>query len=857
MLTRWFLNTLLIIFGILVLLFGGYWWWSIQPDDIELSGVETREVTLDNGLQLTLIADPDAPAARLDWTWEQGVAHEPAQAPGIQELTTHVLLYGDTPTGVRHLRTRAQRDPDGRVVVRTDRYHTAVHYETSAPVFDQEVRHFGQLLANPAWPLDGIAVERSRLAHYQGGLERLTATEWMALSAELGVQTGDSADVEPIWPGLNNTGVARELTRYAAERLVPGRMAVSLRAPESLNALEALGRDAFSELSGESGDNSTGSVKWQWGDGRLIRLPVTELRHSVDPEDAVPELRFLYPWRLEAADRDDADRLVQWLNTPYEQSPARRLVSDGLANELRAYRTDDALVVNLYGSELTNDDLAVIGATLNRFLAQVTLPVEPTSNELARADGVEIATDLRLSPRLLPDLGAVTILHHAGAEDAEPRIEPLPELTPDRALALGLPLDNRDPVTVEADLEPNDYELLGWQPQQLVADDRLTLWHYQDNRFGSQLVSAHVRLHWPVGYDRREQARWQRWAETQGPGWSEETLWAGQLAQTPAVGHSVTADEQGMVWQFTARWPDVETWLYQLFQAFPDARIERSAPRPETRADVRLMRDRADIAPPPVPERLDTLPVTVLLMGRVDANSARQFADWWQDERPDAVAEQPDPPADPFRLAAEHQVIELRPEDDRSVVTRFIQLPQHTLRTETLAAWTLPWVQERLTAAVRSEAFAGELAISMESPLGYPGLRLQLSSNEQDPGRLGLYGQAFWRQLESAVPELESERFDSSSRWRANLLRESAQSMPTLANYHWNDITAGRRHFNGRTLRAQVLEGTSSDGWAFFVNEWLFDTAARQMTVFEIGERWQEDYQEARTMPPGAVPWQE
>ncbi|TGG92497.1 insulinase family protein [Natronospirillum operosum] len=855
MLTKWFLHGLLAVVVLVLLTLGGLWWWSVQPADIRLTEAESRQLTLDNGMEVEVVSDPDAPAASLDWRWLSGTVEDPQDWPARHQLFSRVLFYGESDSGYRHLETRALRDPLGAVSTRVDRTHTHIQYQTSPSAFAEEVDYVARLLRSPTLPLEGIAYERGQLTGLDAAYDFMSPGEVARVSALL--QQG-LPDLPPLqhdmagWEGMSNEAVARELARYADDRLTAPLMQITLRAPMPLSELEALARETFGRLRDQAAEPSAESLP----EGPVAGLPdartePVSVNRELHPQ--APDLRLLYPWRLGSEQLDSADRLVNWFNQPYEEGITRQLQNAGIIEGLQARFNDDFLILDIDLASNDAADLNRLHSTLASFLAQLlNHPAAPT--RITRIAGEERVAealtlyDLDLDPTLLLQLDL------RGNAAASAGTLPEPDLT--QALTLQLPRSEPERSDDLPGVDPNEYELLGWQPGLLLDEEGATVWHYEDNRFGTTLASAHVRVHYPIGPDQREQERWRRWAYRHGPGWSNQIIWTDHHARTPAQGLRVEVDDQGVTWHYTDRWPEVEPWLYDLIQQLEGLAVELPEAMPEVRQPDRLMRERAGLLPVPQPEDLGRLRNTVLLSGRIPREDAGRFAEWLETQRPaEHMAEVPPRPDTLWRLDTGHRVAELSLNGGRSQVSRVLQVPEYNMRQRTLADWTFPWLEETLTMAVRGEEFGGELNMALRAPLGYTGLDIELSSQTQDPARLGLYLETFWVQLALAAEGLSSERFRASTQRRADLLRDAASTLPALAAYHWDDITAGRPHFNGRLQQARTLEGTNMDGWQFFVRQWLFDTNARQLTVYEIGADWADDYSSARQMPAGAREW--
>lgn len=857
MFTRWFLHILLLVVVIGALGLGGLWWWSLQVPSLDMQERVDRTVTLDNGLTAELVSDPDAPNAELAWYWETGTVSDPEDYPGLHQLFMRVLLYGESASGYRHLESQAGRDPMGSVQTHIDRTHSRVHYATSAAIFNEQVRHFGQLLQLPALPLEAIAYEREQLSGQDAAYRFLTPGEARTLSELMTSRLSDDFSLirdMSFWDNLSNDAIGRQLAQYANERLVGNLMTVTLRAPKSLEELEELANEAFgSQRIGSAQPASEG----QFG---LLADRLPDARYEPVSADTVmsgqvqqaPGWRLLFPWQLSQEQRPDARRLVSWFNSHYENAPPRQLRNAGLVVDITASYHDEFLVLNIEPTAAGITDPEPIHATLALFLAQLQNH-DNASTQVARLAGNTRAApeltvrDLSLDPTLFIQLDNLS-------SDATARNLSQPDLA--RALPIDLPQQAPERQRNRSEVSANAYELLGWQPRLLVDSPGVSLWHYEDNTFGSYLASVKVRIDLPLGRDQAYQARWRQWAERHGPGWTDRVIWTDQFAESAAQGLRISVDEHGITWHYTDYWSEVEPWLYEWVSALDDIAVTLPPAQTEHSETHRLIRERAGLIDPPTPEALNDRPLTLLLTGQVGDEDAFLLGQWLDDQRSEEqLTDQMTVAPLPAPLERRHRFAELNFSDDRSSVTRVFQLPTNDLRQQVLAHWALPWIQEVMTMAVREEDFAGEMAISLDAPVGHTGLEIRLSSARQDPARMGLYLEGFWQELSRSVDALSQERFGESVQAQANLLRNAAPTLPALANLHWEDISEGRPHFNGRVLRARALEGTNIEGWQYFMRQWLFDGNARQLTVFEIGDEWQDDYNEARSIPINAQPW--
>ncbi|WLD57592.1 hypothetical protein NFC81_12850 [Salinispirillum sp. LH 10-3-1] len=845
------MNGLLILVVLGILVGAGSWWVKSRPAAPALIALQQEVVRLDNGLEVHLVADPDAAQARLELYWEVGSLSDPADLPGLHDLMLRVLFYGETPQGYRHMETRAARDPLGDFVVQHGRTHSRIQLDTSPSVFTDEVRYLARLLQLPSLPLPAIDYERQRMPRLDPAYDFFGSAELRVLdelSAERSAYATNLMRDLDNWRSLSEEGVARQLSQRIAEKLHTGVLRVSLHAPLPADALRELA-DAFAGL--RSGTALP--------DHQLIYSPLVDVLQEpqvvrVRRAGLSNEMHILYPWRLRVEQREKADDAVRWLTSPYASGLKRRLREAGLITGISAHYNDEYFVVSLQTTAQGRSNEAVLYGSVSRFLAQIQNG--PEASELVR----RVAGDRRIAPELaIAGLGLdpslfVVMEMAPGAGNLNWRREAVVQGYAQRALPVELPVLAPTYTSDRPRFEANEYSLLGWQPDLLLSSPGLTFWHYEDNRYDTDLVSAHVRVNVPIGPDPARQAQWQAWAMEEPAWWNETAVWSAMSSRSLGSGLQVSADATGVTWQFTDSWPAVEQWTYDFLASLWGMQPQLPTLTDTANAAQRLVRQRAQWPELAVPEDMMQQPLTVLLSGRVDRSRASTLLTWLRAARQDVVVPvNTVNPASP--LPTRHHVAELEVSGATSSVTRFLQLPHNDLRHQVLAEWSTPWVEEVLQQVAQRQGFAGEVSVELVNPTGIPALQVTLSSSVQDPARLGLYLTTFWSELRQSLDQFNSARFQEGTGWQANILRAQPESLPLLARFYWNDISAGRMHFNGRLQRALVLEGTSLEGWQYFMRQWLLEGTARQLTVYEIGQDWREEYAQNRRLPAGSVAW--
>lgn len=851
MLTRWYLNGLLIFVLLSMLIGAGTWWLTSRSVTTDLVVAQQEVVRLDNGLVVHLVADPDATEARMDLHWEVGSLSDPTDLPGLHDLLLRVLFYGETPQGYRHMETRATRDPLGAFSVHAGRTHSQVRLDTSPSVFEDEVRNLARLLQSPVLPLPAIDYERQRMPRWDPAYNFFGSAELRVLEEVTSTASPYSARVQrdlDNWSSLSDEGVARQLMQRTAEKLHAGVLRITLRAPLSADRLRDLA-DAFADVR-----TGTALPDHQLHYSPLVDALAEPQVMRVRRAGLSNELHILYPWRLRTEQRDQADWALKWLMHPAPNGLASRLREAGLITGLSAHYNDEYLVVTLQTTAQGRTNEAVLYGTVSRFLAHIQHGLEASDTIRMIAGERRIAPELAVQGINLDPSLFVVLEMAPGAGNLNWRREAVAQGYMQRALTLDLPVLAPNIASDAIRFEPNEYRLLGWQPDLLLSTPALTFWHYEDNRYGTELVSAHFRVGVSIGPDPLRQARWQAWAKEQAVGWNETALWSSLSQRRNGTGLSVSVDASGVTWHFTDSWPVVEQWSYQFLDSLHGLQPQLPSLSDQSSAAQRLVRQRARWPDMVIPTDMLQQPITVLLSGRVDRTRADSLLAWLRTARTEAVTAVPTITA-ASPLPSRHQVAELNVNGATSRVTRYLQVPQNDMRHQVLAEWSTPWVEEVLQQVAQRQGFAGDVQVELVSPTGVPALQVTLSSTVQDPARLGLYLTTFWTELRQALDQYPHARFQEGTDWQAGILRAEPESLPLMARYHWQDISAERRHFNGRLQRALVLEGTSLEGWQYFMRQWLLEGTARQLTVFEIGEEWSDEYADNRRLPAGSVAW--
>lgn len=850
MLARWFLHGVSILVLVFMTVVGVLWWNHQQPTTINPLKAEQQSITLANGLRLHLQADPDAPHAEMVVDWTAGYVSEPTDLPGVHDLLLEALLHIESAAGHRHLANHLARDPLGDLTVTPQASHTRIRLQASPSVFLAEVQRMARLLHSPELPFPVIVNARYQLPDQSPAYGFLRPTEQRLLDdyvLDRFLAPGPVARSLDGWEGISDEGVARLVAQRASEKLSANLFDITLRAPLAMADLRAA-LPEFEELRAGTALPDAEQYAFSPMQEQLREPQIVRAREL----DLAPQMLLLYPWRLATEQRAEANELVRWAEAHYAGGLAERLVSNGLITHIEAHYNDEYFALHLTPTADGRANEAIIYSTASRFLAQ--LQNGPNANELIRrmaGDG-RIAGELALTELNLDPSLFVLLESGPGAGNYNWRVEPVMQGYAQRALTLSLPQVRPSYPVADIPFIPNTFELLGWQPELLLDSEALTVWHYADNQFDTALANMTVRVHLPIGHHPEVQAQWQQWAEQTPAWWTATAQWSQHGQPDSGRGLRVAVDEQGIVWSFTDTWSVVEAWAIEWRST-----LDRIAPEPAEPAEAkvvahRLMQARAELTPLQVPESLAEYPLTVLLSGRVDRARASGLVTPWRET--DVVAS-PAEVAAPEPLPTRHQVAEVEVPGDASRVVRILQIPQNDVRSTVLAEWALPWLQETLEGIARRQQFTGTVQVQLVRPTGIPALQVELSSSEQDPAMLGLYLNTIWAELRNAVAQFPVAVFQQSTQQRAALYRAPAESI-TLANqYFWQDISEQRAHFNGRLERSLILEGTSIEGWQYFMRQWLLEGVARQFTVYEIGAQWQEDYDRNRRLPAGSSLW--
>lgn len=820
---RWFINTLLAVLLLLPVIFGGIWWWSIQPPLLAFTEPEHRELTLAQGMQVQLLSDPELAHTHIEWRWAVGTSADPEDQLGRHQLFMNALTAGQYHAALPSLAVQMGQDPLGQFRVHLDRQHSLIQLNASVGATAHTLNYFARLLSQTDWAPELMRVQRESLTELDPAYAFIPVVEAQQID-RIRPMVRPLMQSTAVWQAREAEDLSRMLGRYLEGYFLPHWMTLSVRSPLPLAELEQLVRTDFAN-----------ALRRQPNREEATELPAQywTLRGAMSygleaAQTQSYNVRLMFPWSLSLALQPEVLPIVAWLNSPLPEAPRQQLREAGLLQDLKVQMTDEMLVFELRVEPAEEDRMPVVLASLQRLLGQML--------------SAQQRDRLRFDP------------HHFWQHDLRPsasnEVRELPSPDPVLALSLAQP-----PITLPlAPVSPtraSQYELIGRQPRLLRADADWRVWHLPDQHYGTRLT--HLSVHWPhpMGSDPLVHQHWQEWFERHGPGLNEAVWQAQQQDFSGAQGFRVEVDATGIHWHLTHDWPTLERWLPRWLAQMQQPMLD-PPPAPEPSLPVqRLLKDRAQLSAPPALSAQPAGPIQLLVSGRVEATDVMQ---WLAPMAVSAVAPNAAPPS-AWRLAEGHQLAELEAPSGTSRVSTWVELPSSDHRNHTLAEASLPWIQATLEQQLTSREVAAQLTVALTAPAGRLGLEVVLESSSVDPARLNLQLSALWRDLAEASQNKSVNTLRQTLQWRADRYRESPPSLAAASHFYWSDIVSQRLHFNGRLRSARTLESTNLDGWAFFMQQWLFATTARRLTVNEVGENWAQTYRELRRPPPDARPW--
>lgn len=210
----------------------------------------TREITLDNGLRVTLIHQPDADNASALIQFDVGSHDEPEAYPGLAHLLEHLLFAGGRDfAGEERLLIWAQR-VGGQVNATTRLRQSAYFFEVPAPLFHDGLQRMRDMVLHPELALSAIAQEISVIDAENNMIQQHAPSQQEAAILHTAsapacfrrFHVGSAGHFGTALPALHEA-----ITRFHQRYYSPANARLWLQGPDALDEMESRARQFMAD----------------------------------------------------------------------------------------------------------------------------------------------------------------------------------------------------------------------------------------------------------------------------------------------------------------------------------------------------------------------------------------------------------------------------------------------------------------------------------------------------------------------------------------------------------------------------------------------------------------------------------
>eukprot|EP00927_Polykrikos_kofoidii_P005304 TRINITY_DN12106_c1_g1_i1.p1 TRINITY_DN12106_c1_g1~~TRINITY_DN12106_c1_g1_i1.p1 ORF type:complete len:1135 (+),score=186.34 TRINITY_DN12106_c1_g1_i1:27-3407(+) len=270
----------------------------VITDDVRAPAHDTRKyraLTLENGLQVLVVSDPQADVAASALTINRGTFHDPASRLGLAHFHEHMLFLGTERYPLEDEFSRFLGEYGGDSNAFTMAEHTTYHFKVASAHLEGALDRFAQFFVSPIF--DASCVEREMRSVDSESTNYSTEDSWRLLN----VLKSTAADAHPfsrfsignlLTLGADDLQAARsELVQWNREHYRADAMRLVIVGPQTVLELERLAVELFGTVpprddhddanSSTLGGPSTGHIE-PWPEsslGRLLRcVPLKDAR---------------------------------------------------------------------------------------------------------------------------------------------------------------------------------------------------------------------------------------------------------------------------------------------------------------------------------------------------------------------------------------------------------------------------------------------------------------------------------------------------------------------------------------------------------------------------------------------------
>nr|CDQ34657.1 Protease 3 precursor [Virgibacillus halodenitrificans] len=518
---------------------------TVSPNDTR----DYRALTLDNGLEVLLVSDPQADKAAAAMNVDVGSADDPDTTPGLAHFLEHMLFLGTDryPEADAYQNFISAHGGDHNAF--TASRDTNYFFDIEPQALPEALDRFSRFFVAPRFNAEYVNRERNAVnSEYQARLRddsrRLQEAINQALNPEHPMTRFSVGSLETLRDG-DTSSLRERLVDFYKAHYGANVMHLTVIGPQSLNELEAMIRDRFAQVPDRHLSRSEIDTPLVTDDELPARLKVKSLSQD-------KQVRFLFPIPDPQGDyrTKPADYLANLLGHEGEGSLLAALRHKGWADGLSAGTMNgdgqhalfavsvsltpegaqhiDRIQASLFDqiARIREDGLQAWRydeqARLNQQAFRFQQPGEPIDqvSQLAMNLADYPLEDVQYAPYRMDGFNAARIRDYLAdmtpshllrvysgpdvdGNDTSPyfdapytltRLSDWPEAAP--LDELGLPPHN---PFIASDLEVHDAS--GDEPQAIVEAPSVELWHLANDRFGTPRVEWRFSLQNPDASD--------------------------------------------------------------------------------------------------------------------------------------------------------------------------------------------------------------------------------------------------------------------------------------------------------------------------------------------------------------------
>lgn len=263
-----------------------------------------RGLTLDNGLRVLLVSDPDAEKAAVALNVEVGSYNDPKEREGLAHFLEHMLFLGTSKYPNPNEYSKFISEHGGMDNAWTSARNTQYYYTILPQYLPESLDRFAQFFIAPLFNEELVDRERHAVdSEYNLSLKkdgwRINEVTDVTANPEHPMVQFSIGDIETLGDKDKQRSVRDELIQFYNNYYTAERMVLAIVAPQSLNDLEKLAKQNFSNIvKKEVRDNKIKALAYTKNElGKKISIQTIGDYQELAMEFPIPSQRDHYDYK--------------------------------------------------------------------------------------------------------------------------------------------------------------------------------------------------------------------------------------------------------------------------------------------------------------------------------------------------------------------------------------------------------------------------------------------------------------------------------------------------------------------------------------------------------------------------------